>query len=137
LYAPDFSAFELKYDEAHSNSAFDSNQRRYILGTVASGGEKARLMLAIKLAPAMKARAETEAEVAGDGYGRAVHVEPMTSVMKAPGSTLLKSICDGTLSNFALNITCAATARRCHRGGSTCPYRRGWRGGEGCRGRCQ
>ena len=36
--------------------------------------------------------------------GRAVQVEPMKPVLKAPGSTLLRLRCDGPLSNFAFKF---------------------------------
>jgi hypothetical protein len=37
-------------------------------------------------------------------HGRALQVEPMTTVLKPPGSTLLKLGYDGPLSNFAYNL---------------------------------
>jgi hypothetical protein len=44
-------------------------------------------------------------------HGRAVQVDPIKPVLKAPGSILLKQRCDGPLSNVAFNSACAATAR--------------------------
>jgi len=43
--------------------------------------------------------------------GRAVQVDPIKPVLKAPGTILLKLRCDGPLSNAAFNSTCAATRR--------------------------
>jgi len=41
--------------------------------------------------------------------GRAVQVEPMKPVLKAPGTMLLKLRCDEPLSHFPFNSICAAT----------------------------
>jgi len=47
-----------------------------------------------------------------DAYGRAVQIDPMKPVLKAPGTMLLKPICDERLSNFAFkfNLRCYITA---------------------------
>jgi len=39
-----------------------------------------------------------------DALGRAVHVQPMKPVLKAPGSMLLRLKYDGLLSNFAFKF---------------------------------
>jgi len=40
----------------------------------------------------------------GTDQGRAVQVDPMKPLLKAPGSVLLKLISDGTISNFGFNF---------------------------------